>query len=234
MPNELLWFLFLIFNFAVSLAVYRAFGKTGLFVLIVLNITICNIQVLKLVELFGVTTTLGNILYGSIFFATDLLGEVHGKREARRGVIIGFIALVFLTVAMQTALLFKPAPDDFAQPAMLTLFAILPRIALASALAYILSQIHDVWAFHHIRRRTQGRHLWLRNNLSTLVSQAIDTTIFVGVAFLGVFDFPVVVSIWWTTYLIKVLVAASDTPFLYLGRKVATARAESAASTADN
>lgn len=229
-PNELLWLGFLLIDLLLVLLVYRLFGKVGLVAYVVLSIITCNLQVLKLVNLFGVTTTLGNILYGSIFFSTDLLSENHGKKEAQRAVWLGFTAIVLMTLFMQLALLFRPAPADQMQPHMQMLFSFLPRIVGASLIAYLLSQLHDVWAFHWWRRRTQGRHLWLRNNASTWVSQLLDSTLFVLLAFAplpvvgtvpGFESWDVIVSVWITTYLIKLAVAVIDTPFMYWGRGLA-------------
>ena len=100
LSNELLWVLFLVIDLLVAVFVYRLFGKTGLYALIVMNIIICNLQVMKIIKLFGLTTTLGNILYASIFFATDMLGEMYGKKEARTGVWLGFGMLVLATAYM--------------------------------------------------------------------------------------------------------------------------------------
>lgn len=228
-PNELLWFGFLLVDMLLVLAVYRLFGRLGLQAYVVLAIVVCNIQVLKLVELFGMTTTLGNILYGSIFLCTDLLGEVHGKVEARRTVWLGFTAAVIVALYMQIALWFAPSPVDEMHPHLSALFAVLPRVVGASLLAYLVSQLHDVWAFHGWRKHTRGRHLWLRNNASTLVSQALDTSFFVLLAFAplpllgsvpGFDSWGTIFSVWVTTYLIKLLVALFDTPFLYWGRAV--------------
>jgi uncharacterized integral membrane protein (TIGR00697 family) len=224
LSNEVLWVLFILGNFIVTLAVFRFFGREGLMFLIAAFIILCNLQVMKITTLFGVTVTLGNILYGSIFFATDLLNEIYGKKAARRGVIAGFIALLLMTGVMQLALLFGVADDQWAQTvqdSMQTIFGFMPRIALASVVAYLLSQLHDVWAFHFLRRKTTGRHLWLRNNLSTMVSQLIDSAVFCGIAFWGVLPVELFTEILISTYVIKFVVAAVDTPFMYLGRKLA-------------
>ncbi len=224
MPNELIWFFFLVLDLSAVLVFFRLFGKSGLYMSIVTSIIVCNIQVLKLVELFGLEATLGNILYAGIFFATDLLSEVYGKKAARRGVWLGFAALIAAAVYMQIALLFAPSPADTIQPALERVFSLLPRVALASVTAYLLSQFHDIWAFNLWRRITSGRHLWLRNNASTMVSQLIDSSVFCLVAFAGVFPIPVLFEIVLTTYLFKVIVAACDTPFIYLGRRLSRFR----------
>ncbi|THB62932.1 MAG: VUT family protein, partial [Desulfovibrio sp.] len=140
--NELLWLSFALVDLILVIVVFRLFGRVGLFGLIVFNLILCNIQVLKLVELFGLTTTLGNLLYASVFLATDLLGEFHGKAEARKGVFLGFVTLIMATGYMQIALLFTPAPDDIIQPHLAEIFGFQWRVALASIAAYLVSQLH--------------------------------------------------------------------------------------------
>jgi len=226
-PNELLWLGFLLIDLLLVLLVYRLFGRAGLIAYVVLSIITCNLQVLKLVEMFGVPTTLGNILYGSIFFTTDLISENYGKKAAQQAVWIGFTAIILMTLFMQVALWFKPAAEDAMQPHMKMLFGFLPRVVGASLLAYLLSQLHDVWAFHWWKDRLKGRHLWLRNNASTWVSQLIDSSVFVLLAFAplpvlgsvpGFDTMPVLIAVWATTYIVKLIVAVIDTPFLYWGR----------------
>jgi hypothetical protein len=222
MPNEILWLGFALFDLSMVVVLHRFFGKAGLYGLIVFNLILCNIQVLKTVQLFGLTTTLGNVLYASVFLSTDMLGELYGKAAAKRGVLLGFTVLVLATVYMQIALAFTPTADDFAQPHMEAIFGLLPRIALASMAAYLVSQFHDVWAFHFWKDRTGDAKLWLRNNASTLVSQLLDSSIFCLVAFWGVFPWPVLLEIMLTTYVFKSIVALLDTPFLYFARHVGT------------
>lgn len=219
--NEALWIGFMLLDLCLALLLFKLFGKVGLFGLIVMSLLVCNIQVLKIVKLFGFTTTLGNVLYASVFLATDILGEFYGKEEARRGVLLGFCALVISTLYMQIALQFSPAPDDFIQPHLSAVFGVVVRVTAASLLAYLVSQLHDVWAFHYWKQRTQGRRLWLRNNASTWVSQLLDTLIFCTVAFWGVFSLDVWLEIVATTYVFKLVVAIMDTPFLYLARRIA-------------
>jgi len=216
--NELLWIIFMILDLSVAVTLFRFLGKNALFALIVANIILCNIQVTKIVTLFGLTATLGNILYGSIFFATDVLSEVYGKKEANKGVLLGFIALILMTVYMQIAIRFSPAPSDFVSEHLDAIFSFMPRIALGSIVAYLVSQYHDVWSFHFWKNKTKGKHLWIRNNFSTIASQAIDSLIFCIIAFLGVFDTKTWFELLFTTYIFKVIVAVFDTPFIYLGK----------------
>ena len=217
MSNELLWPAMLILNFLVILVVYRFFGRMGLYAWVPISVIIANIQVIKTVELFGMTASLGNIVYSTSFLATDILSENYGKKDAVRAVGIGFIALASLTLFMNFALLFEPASIDFAHESMETLYTLLPRIALASFLAYGISQVHDVWAYALLKkRRPQSRWIWLRNNLSTMVSQALDTLIFVTIAFVGSIPAREFWQIALSTYVLKWFVAGADTPLVYL------------------
>lgn len=218
--NSALWFGFLILNLIVVVIIYRYFGKVGLYTVIVASVIAANIQVLKTVKLFGLVSTLGNVIYGCVFLATDILSEVYGKKSAQRGVWLGFAGMVLVTIWMQIGLIFIPDASDFAQGSLETIFGIMPRIMAGSMLAYLLSQHHDVLAFHFWKNKTKGRFLWLRNNASTMVSQIIDTITFSLVALWGVFE----IDVWWqillTTYLMKWIVAIIDTPFIYLVRRL--------------
>ena len=218
MSNELLWFIFIIVDLSLSLLAFRIWGKSGVYVMVAAGTIVCNIQVIKTVQLFGMVATLGNIVYASIFFNTDILSEVYGKKEARKAVWMGFFALISATVAMQFAIRFKPDISDTMQPHLKAIFTFMPRIVIASLSAYVISQHHDVWAFHFWKKITKERHLWIRNNLSTMVSQLIDTTVFTFLAFWGVFSLPAFWQIFLTTYLLKWIIAVVDTPFLYLAR----------------
>ncbi len=220
MPNELLWLIFMIFDLSAVIVAFRIWGKNGLYAMIAASVIICNIQVLVLVKMFGIVATLGNIVYASIFLSTDILSECYGKREARKGVWIGFFCLFWASIAMQFAIRFVPEAADIMMPHLKEIFGLLPRVALASVVAYLISQHHDIWAFHFIRKRTEGRYLWLRNNLSTLVSQLIDSVVFTLGAFYGVYEQNELLQIIVTTYLFKLLVAGVDTPFIYLARKL--------------
>lgn len=218
--NELLWLAMLAINFAGILAVYRLFGKLGLYIWVPIAAIVANIQVIKYVELFGFTATLGNIVYASSFLVTDILSENYGRREATRAVAVGFVALIAMVLLMNLALVFEPDPADTAQPHLNAIFTLLPRITLASLAAYLVSQYHDVWAYHFWKKKVPGRRaIWIRNNLSTLVSQLIDSVVFTLAAFLGQVPAGVLLEIVVTTYVLKALVAVADTPLVYLASR---------------
>lgn len=225
MYNEILWLAMLLANFLLIILAYKLFGKWGLIMWIPVSVIVANIQVVQTIKLFGLAATLGNIVYATSFLVTDILSENYGKREAKKAIWIGFFSLISMTLLMNIALYFKPLEgDDFSfitHEATTTIFKLMPRIALASLAAYLLSQQHDVWAFDFWKKRFHKENqLWLRNNLSTMVSQLIDSSVFVLIAFYSVFEGEVLFEIFITTYFLKWIVAAADTPFVYWARRI--------------
>ena len=219
MNNEILWILVFLFDFAFLMLVYKFLGKKGLYAWVVMATVIANIQVIKVIKLFGITATLGNVLYASIFLATDILSENYSKRDAALAAVIGFVSMLALPLLMTLSLLFTPGEGDFSQEALKTLFGVVPRVVAGSAVAYIVSQIHDVWSYHAIKNKAPStKMLWLRNNGSTLVSQLLDTLIFTTIAFYGLYPMRIFIEIVVTTYLLKAVCAVLDTPFIYLAK----------------
>ena len=227
MLNELLWILLLLVTFVIQILAYRLFGKNGLYAWIVVAIVLANIQVMKTIGFFGLVTALGNIIYGTTFLTTDILCENYGKKEAKKAVLIGFFMLIAVTIIMQLCLLFAPHESDTLSPALQQIFGLLPRITIASLTAYLISQFHDVWAFVFWKKLFKGKHLWFRNNLSTMTSQLIDNVIFTWIAFVGffglfgwnqVFEWSIIFQIFVVSYVMKWVVAVFDTPFVYLSR----------------
>ena len=216
--NELLWLGFVLLDMTLVVLIFRYFGKPGLFALVVFNLILCNIQVLKLVDLFGVSTTLGNVLYASVFLSTNLLVEFYGPKAGQKAVALGFCTLLMACAYMQISLYFTPAAQDFAQPHLEAIFGFLPRLALASLAAYLCGQLLNVFLFAWLKRKSKGRWLWLRNLSSSLSAQALDSVVFVAIAFSGVFSMEVLWQIFITTFIVKAVVIVFDTPFFYLAR----------------
>ncbi len=221
MTNEILWVIFALVNFTLFLLVYKFFGKLGIFIWIVAATILANIQVTKMVVLFGFDANLGNILYGTIFLGTDVLNELFGKKEAKKAVFMGFSVMIITIITMTIALQFIPHPEDFANDSLTVIFGYLPRLLLASLTAFLISQFIDVNIFDKIKERLpENKFLWIRNNLSTMISQFIDTIIFVPIAFLGEVSAETLIGLLISTYVIKLIVAAMDTPFIYLIKKI--------------
>jgi uncharacterized integral membrane protein (TIGR00697 family) len=198
------------------------FGREGLLGCIILSILLANLQGPKLTTIFGLQTSLGVIFYSSIFFATDLLSEKYGRAMANRAVLIGFSVSCILVLMLSIALLFLPSTDpetaEFSsriQQSFENILNFTPRFVFGSLLAYLISQSLDVWLFHWIRKKTAGRMLWLRNNGSTMISQAVDTLIYSLVVWWGVVELSTAIQLGLVKYGFKLAIAAIDTPFIY-------------------
>ncbi len=150
------------------------------------------------------------------FLVTDTINEIWGKQKAREIIWIGFIMNLVMVIFLYLGQLLPPAPFWEGQEAYEKILGAVPRMVAASMAAYIFSQLHDVWAFHYWKRFTRGRHLWLRNNLSTISSQLIDTVIFITIAFAFVEPWSEVMMLIIYQYLVKLIIAAVDTPLCYL------------------
>ncbi|MCK4824106.1 queuosine precursor transporter [bacterium] len=176
-------------------------------------VVVANIIASKIVTFGPFVVPAAVIVYASTFPITDILSEKWGKQQARKAVWAGFYANVVLVVAILIAINWTAAPfaKDFSEK-FASVLGLVPRVVLASMVAYLLSQHHDIFAFHFWRDKTGGKHLWLRNNASTMVSQAIDTVIFITIAFYGVMDIaPLMIG----QYVVKIIIAIIDTPFIY-------------------
>ncbi len=220
-----LWILTVVVDLGITLLFYRLFGKIGLYVIIVLNVMLCNLQGPKLTMIFGVQTSLGLILYSGIYFATDLLSEKYGRREAGRAVLAGFAASAIIVVMMSISLMFlpslKPEQKEFAESihyALKLLFDFTPRFVFGSLFVYLISQSLDVWIFHYLKRKTHGKHLWLRNNLSTILSQAVDTVLYSIIVWWAIVPLETAFQLALAKYAFKVVIALVDTPFIYWAR----------------
>ncbi|KAB7515136.1 queuosine precursor transporter [Halosegnis rubeus] len=173
------------------------------------------------------------LAYAVTFFASDCFTELYGKRSARRLVNVAF-AMNFVMLALVYSTIAAPAAGSSIDPEMFaTVLGASTNIVLGSLVAYLVSQNWDVYVFHAIRERTGKEKLWLRNVASTASSQAIDTVLFVGIAFyllpqyagIGP-DLPnsVVLSLAVGQYLLKLLIAVVDTPFVYLATRLVRRR----------
>ncbi len=203
---------------------YRLFGKAGLYAMTVITTILANIEVLILIEAFGMTQTLGNVMFAATYLITDILSENEGKKSAARAVWLGVFTSVIMLAFTQYWLLYVPSAGDWAASHIHAIFSTTPRMLLASFLGYAISQRFDVWLYHRwwdMTTKTFGdgkRFLWLRNNGSTLISQIVNTVIFTLTAFAGIYDTPTLVSVMISSYVIYVFTSLLDTPFVYLAR----------------
>jgi uncharacterized integral membrane protein (TIGR00697 family) len=199
---------------------------SGLFVGSLISANLIGLKVAN----FGIfEASVGILLFPILFLITDIIEEVHGKKKTKELVFIGMITLLIVLIVTVIAVLLPFADRSMVKEEYTTIFGTTIRIFIASITAFLISQLHDVWAFNFWKEKTKGKYLWLRNNLSTIVSTFIDTTLFMFIAFYGItrtsfFDianskftpeyvFMLIIPYW----LIKILFALFDTPFCYLG-----------------
>ena len=176
----------------------------------------------KITTIFGVRVSVGIFFIPILFLVTDIVSEVLGEKKAQEFVYISIFVLIFTLVMMYVAIKMPPNETWGNQEAFASVFSSNLRMIIASIIAFIISQFHDVWAFNLLKKKTKGKYLWLRNNVSTIVSQFIDTTIFMFIAFYKVnpkFTASFIVSLIIPYFIFKVVFALLDTPFCYLGVK---------------
>lgn len=221
MSNEVLFIMFFCILCTFNLIAFRLWKKY-MYLLIGLYIVLMNIFVTKQYTLFWFNITWWNELYWATFLLTNLLSEHHSKNEAYKAVKIWFISMILFVITTQFLIAFTPNEYDYANDAIKTLFGITPRILLWSLLAYFIAQNIDVFLYAKIKLFTKSKYLFLRNKWSNMISQAVDTLVFtfVWLTTFWWFTWIIDISIFWevaiATYIIKVIVALIDTPFMYL------------------
>jgi len=212
MLDILLWLLVTIIIGTIACLVGKKYGVEYLIAMFVGTIIIANIVAPKIISIGPFVVSVGLVVYSITFLLTDTISEFWGKKTARKAVWSGFLALIMMVFVTQIAIILPPVAGWEGQEAFKLIFQNSWRVALASFIAYTLSQNHDVWAYHFWKKKTKGKHLWMRNNFSTWVSQTIDTFIFYTIAFYGIFPImPLILG----TLVLKIIIAAIDTPFLY-------------------
>jgi uncharacterized integral membrane protein (TIGR00697 family) len=232
MKPDFVWLGLLLFCLLSVLAASKFFGSKGLIAFMGVAIVVANIQVLKTVKFgfFDHPVALGTAVFASIYLCTDILTECYGKAVARSGVLISFFCFLCFTVLMQLTIGISSdlgsAEMGPVQQALEAMMMPIPRLFVAGMAAYLVSQMFDIWLFDALRKKTSGRHLWLRNTLSTVVASLIDNAVFSVLAWVVLA--PVAME-WETlvytyilgTWFLRIFIAVLDTPFIYLAVKFA-------------
>jgi uncharacterized integral membrane protein (TIGR00697 family) len=174
------------------------------------------------IEIFGTKLfeiSVGILPYPITFLITDLISEIYGKKKANQIVVTGIFASLFSMLIVYTANVvpataWSPVKDEI----YTTVFGSTAIAVMASMMAYLLAQFIDIQIYHFWKRITKGKHLWLRNNCSTFLSQFVDTfTVLFLLCSFGEIDWSLFLGLLIAGFLFKVMIAALDTPFLYLG-----------------
>ena len=213
MENIIISIIHLILSFAITIFCYKKYGKYGLYIWMSVLVIICNIQTTKISEIFGLTISLGNISYGALFLTTDILTEKYGKNSTYNATKISFMTMAIFALLMYIFLQYKPSKIDFSQDALVTIFSYVPRVTAGSLLAYYISQRCD--AFLYSKLKAKYNKVWISNNVSTMVSQIVDTLIFVMIAFVGTIPSSAIITMILCQYIWKVVYEVVATPITY-------------------
>lgn len=207
---------------------------TALAILFCVNLVLTNILAVKIfrVPFFNIALSGGDLLYPLSFLITDIVTEIWGEKRSRFVVLSGFFMCLFMLMVVQFTLHLPPhpywvspdnqfgftTPEDY-QQAFSSVFHVGGFLILASSTAYLASQLTDIQIFQFLKRLTSGRHLWLRNNGSTILSQMIDSFIFTIIYFFWGIGLELAACIQMFLYMLgfKIAFALIDTPFCYAG-----------------
>jgi queuosine precursor transporter len=233
MPTLWVWCLMVLTAYSGCVLMGRLFGAAGLYAFIVLAVIGANIQVLKAVQFpfHASPVAIGTELFTATYLATDILNELYGRKAARKGVWIGFCSYFLFVAYMVLALGYAPLTPAQAGEEMAwnlpyhdhlkALFLPAPAFFIAGMAAFLTSELLDVRIYSWIRGKTGDKWLWLRNNGSTMLSALVDNTVFSVLAWVVLAPEPVstdaLISTYILgTYLVRVVLALVDTPFMYL------------------
>lgn len=177
-------------------------------------LVISNVIAVKTISIAGMIGPAAVICYSLTFAITDTLSEIWGKKTTQFIVMIGFGCVILSAIFVRLAVIMPGAVFWDKQDEFSLILGSNLRIVTASLIAYLVSQTHDLYTFHLLKEKTNGKHLWLRNNVSSIISQTLDTVIFIVVGFAGLG-----IPLWsmiWGQLAIKVIIAIVDTPLVYL------------------
>ncbi len=175
---------------------------TGLFVACLL---ISNILDVKIFVLFGFTLPAGIILFPIVYLFGDIFTEVYGYKASRKAIWTGFVSLILATVLFQLAGLIPPAPFWEYQREYELILGKLPRIATASIVAYFMGEFTNSIVLSRLKVRTRGKGMSFRFVLSTIFGEAVDTSVFIIIAFAGVVPASTLLAMFFSGWVVKVL-----------------------------
>ncbi len=220
MQNVLLIFINILVTFSLVVLIEKIFKKEGLYVWSAMALIMANILECQTIGLFhGFTATCGNVLFASVFLATDIMNEKYGAEYSKKSIILAVFAMTTFTFIIQIGLLFKPDATDMAHDAMKTLFSLNLRITISSIIMFYISNNLDIFLFEKIKKKLPDK-LWVRNNVATIVSNVLENYFFIFFAFVGIYNISTMLNIATTISVIEIIIAICDTPFIYISKKL--------------
>lgn len=169
-------------------------------------------------DLFTFEVSVGILPYPVTFLITDVISEIYGKKRANQVVIVGLFSTVFVMGVVALADIVPATDWSPVSNEMFTMVFGLTGVAVAASMfAFLMAQFIDIRIYHFWKRLTKGKHLWIRNNFSTVTSQFVDTVAVLSLlCFFEAIAWERFNSLLLMGFLFKVIVAVCDTPFLYL------------------
>ena len=217
--NIVLGIISIIATFSIVVCMEKMFKKEGLYVWISIATIMANILVCKSIDILGLTASLGNVMFASIFLATDILSEKYDVKDSRKAVMLAIASQIIFILATTLAVSYIPSETDLSNESMKTLFSINARVSISSIVMFGASNMLDIYLFEKIKKKFP-KQLWLRNNVSTIISNCLENYFFVFFAFVGIYDYSSILSIATTTSILEIIIAICDTPFMYIAKKL--------------
>lgn len=217
--NIVLGIISIIATFSIVVCMEKMFKKEGLYVWISIATITANILVCKSIDILGLTASLGNVMFASIFLATDILSEKYDVKDSRKAVILAIVSQIIFIMTTTLAISYIPSETDLSNDSMKTLFSINTRVSISSIVMFGASNMLDIYLFEKLKRKFL-KQLWLRNNVSTIISNCLENYFFVFFAFVGIYDYSTILSIATTTSILEIIIAICDTPFMYIAKKL--------------
>lgn len=217
--NIVLGIISIIATFSIVVCMEQMFKKEGLYVWISIATITANILVCKSIDILGLTASLGNVMFASIFLATDILSEKYDVKDSRKAVMLAIASQIIFILATTLAVSYIPSEADLSNESMKTLFSINARVSISSIVMFGASNMLDIYLFEKLKKKFP-KQLWLRNNVSTIISNCLENYFFVFFAFVGIYDYSTILSIATTTSILEIIIAICDTPFMYIAKKL--------------
>lgn len=219
MNNIIIFLAIQIACYALLLLFYQLWGKEGVFGWIAIASVMGNIAC-------NLVYCLGSFEHGggcapmaSVFLATDILAENYSKEDAKKGAYVSIASILAYMVLSQLVLLIQPAQSDWGMEHFRAVLQFSPRFSILSVVAVAVSGVLDVALFSHFKSRdTEDKKLWVRNNVSTMVSQVVDNVLFMGVAYIGLLPFETIMKMILMCTVVEFVSAVLDTPFVYIAK----------------
>lgn len=179
---------------------------------VVATLIISNISATKIIQMGQIVTDGGTLLFPLAYIFGDVLTEVYGYKASRRVIYTAFLWMIIAAGMFQLVAIAPPAPEYEFQDSFMAILGQTPRIVLGSVVAYFAGEFMNSYVLAKMKIWSGGRWLWMRTIGSTILGQALDTGLFIIIAFGGIFSLETMLALFWSMYLLKVVIEIILTP----------------------